>query len=95
MPAYLIGDVEVIDSVAYEEYRQKVPAVIAAYGGRYQARGGVVVLLEGNWSPKRCIVLEFPSLDQFKTWWNSPEYQPLKALRERAARSNLVVTEGL
>ncbi len=95
MPAYLIGDVEVIDSVAYEEYRQKVPAVIAAYGGRYLARGGVVELLEGNWSPKRCIVLEFPSLDQFKTWWNSPEYQPLKALRERAARSNLVVTEGL
>ncbi|MFZ2736801.1 MAG: DUF1330 domain-containing protein [Burkholderiaceae bacterium] len=95
MPAYLIGDVEVLDGKAYEEYRQKVPAVIAAYGGRYLARGGATEVLEGHFNPKRCIILEFPSLEQFKTWWNSPEYQPLKALRERVARSNLVVTEGL
>jgi uncharacterized protein (DUF1330 family) len=95
MAAYVIADVEVIDSVGYEEYRQKVPATIAAYGGRYIARGGATEVLEGTWSPKRCVVLEFPSMAQLKAWWASPEYRPLRAIRERTARSNLVVTEGL
>ncbi|WP_137895830.1 DUF1330 domain-containing protein [Ramlibacter sp. 2FC] len=95
MPAYVIADVEVVDSSGYEEYRQKVPATIAAYGGRYIARGGATEVLEGAWSPKRCVVLEFPSMAQVRAWWASPEYQPLRAIRERTARSNLVVTEGL
>ncbi len=95
MTAYLIADVEVIDSAAYEEYRQKVPATIAAYGGRYIARGGATQVLEGGWAPKRCVLLEFPSMTQLKTWWDSPEYVPLRAIRERATRSNLVAVEGL
>jgi uncharacterized protein (DUF1330 family) len=95
MTAYLIADVEVLDTVAYEEYRQKVPATIAAYGGRYIARGGATEVLEGSWSPKRCVLLEFPSMAHFKAWWDSPEYVPLRAIRRRATRSNLIVTEGL
>jgi len=95
MAAYLIADVEVLDSEGYEEYRSKVPATIAAYGGRYLARGGKTELLEGTWSPKRCVILEFPSLARLKAWWESPEYQPLRRIRERTTRSNLVVTEGL
>ncbi len=95
MTAYLIADVEVLDAVAYEEYRQKVPATIAAYGGRYIARGGATEVLEGSWSPKRCVLLEFPSMARLKAWWDSPEYVPLRAIRQRATRSNLIVTEGL
>lgn len=95
MPAYVIADVEVIDSAGYEEYRQQVPATIAAHGGRYLARGGATEVLEGAWSPRRCVILEFPSMVQFRAWWTSPEYQPLRAIRERTARSHLVVTEGL
>jgi uncharacterized protein (DUF1330 family) len=95
MVAYLIADVEIIDGVGYEEYRRRVPATIAAYGGRYLARGGTTEKLEGTWSPERCVILEFPSMTQFKAWWTSPEYLPLRAIRERTARSNLVVTEGL
>ncbi len=95
MTAYLIADVEVLDKVAYEEYRQKVPATIAAYGGRYIARGGATEVLEGDWVPKRCVLLEFPSMAQLKAWWDSPEYVPLRAIRQRATRSNLIATEGL
>jgi uncharacterized protein (DUF1330 family) len=95
MAAYVIADIEVIDGNGYEEYRQKVPATIAAYGGRYLARGGATEVLEGQWSPKRCVILEFPSMDSFKAWWASPDYQPLRVLRERTTRSSLVVTEGL
>ena len=95
MAAYVIADVEVIDTVGYEEYRQKVPATISAYGGRYVARGGATEVLEGTWTPRRCVILEFPSMAQLKAWWASPEYQPLRAIRERTAKSNLVATEGL
>jgi uncharacterized protein (DUF1330 family) len=95
MAAYLIADVEVIDQTAYEQYRQKAPATIAAYGGRYVARGGTTEVLEGSWSPRRCVIVEFPSMEQLKAWWASPEYTPLRAIRELAARSNLVATQGL
>ena len=95
MAAYLIGDVEVLDAAGYEVYRQKVPATVAAYGGRYLVRGGAIERLEGAWAPSRFVVLEFPSMTQFKAWWNSPEYVPLRALRERSTRSNIVVTEGV
>jgi uncharacterized protein (DUF1330 family) len=95
MTAYVIADIEVLDPAGYETYRQQVPATIAAYGGRYLARGGATEVLEGSWSPRRCVILEFPSMAQLKAWWDSPEYQPLRAIRERTTRSHLVATEGL
>ena len=95
MSAYVIADVEVLDSAAYEEYRQQVPATIAAFGGRYLVRGGALTVLEGGWSPKRCVVLEFPSMAQLKAWYDSPAYVPLRAIRERSTKSNLVMVEGL
>lgn len=95
MPAYLIADIEVLDPVAYETYRQQVPATIAAHGGRYLARGGQTRTLEGAWVPARLVILEFPDMARFQAWWDSPAYQPLRALRERATQSTLVVTEGL
>ena len=95
MSAYVIADVEVLDSAAYEEYRQQVPATIAAFGGRYLVRGGALTVLEGGWSPKRCVVLEFPSMAQLKAWYDSPAYVPLRAIRERSTKSNLEMVEGL
>ncbi len=95
MAAYVIADIEVTDREGFAEYQQKVPATIAAYGGRYLVRGGASEVLEGSWSPRRCVVLEFPSMAQLKTWYASPEYRPLIAIRERTTRSNLVVVEGL
>lgn len=95
MAAYLIADIEVTDRAGFAEYQQKVPATIAAYGGRYLVRGGAVEVLEGSWSPKRCVVIEFPSMAQLKTWYASPEYQPLIAIREHTSLSGLVITEGV
>ena len=95
MSAYLIADVEVLDSAAYDTYRQQVPATIAAFGGRYLVRGGALTVLEGTWSPKRCVILEFPSMAQLKAWYDSPAYVPLRAIRQRTTKSNLVMVEGL
>jgi len=95
MAAYLIADVDVIDPAGFAEYQQKVAATITQYGGRYLVRGGTTEVLEGAWSPKRCVVLEFPSMAQLKTWYASPEYAPLIAIRERTTKSKLMAAEGI
>jgi len=56
MPAYIYGDIEVTDPAAYETYRQQVPALIAAHGGRYLVRGGAVEMLEGDRVPRRQVI---------------------------------------
>ena len=95
MTAYLIADLEVTDSAGFAEYQQRVPATITAYGGRYLVRGGATEAMEGSWSPKRCVVIEFPSMAQLKAWYHSPEYKPLIAIRQRTSKSSLVITEGI
>ena len=95
MSVYVIADIEVLDPVGYDEYRKQVGATIAAHGGRYLARGGETEVLEGSWSPKRCVILEFPSMENFKAWWSSPEYAPVRAIRNRMSKSSMVVTQGL
>ncbi len=95
MAVYVMVDIEVLDEHRYAQYRQQAPATIAAHGGRYLARGGATEVLEGSWSPKRCVLLEFPDMAHFRAWWTSPEYAPLRALRQQTTRSHLVVTQGL
>jgi uncharacterized protein (DUF1330 family) len=95
MAAYVIIDVEVKDPLVYEEYKKKGAPTIIAYGGKPLARGGKIEVLEGNWQPKRMIVLEFKNMEEAKRWWNSPEYNAAKKLRHRAASANVVFFEGL
>ena len=95
MPAYLVADLDIKDTAGFEEYRKLVPATIQKYGGRYLVRGGQLEKLEGEWQPKRLVVLEFPSLEQAKRWYNSEEYRGPKALRLKTAKTNLILVEGL
>ena len=95
MAAYVIADVEVTDPAGYDEYRKGVPATIAAHGGRYLARGGAVQVLEGDWIPRRAVILEFPSLERARAWYDSPEYRPLREMRARASNSRLVIIDGV
>ncbi len=95
MPAYVIAEIEVTDPAGFEEYRKVVPATIARYGGRYVVRGGAVVPLEGDWKPERLVVLEFPSLEQARRWYDREEYRAPQAMRFRCARTRGVIVEGV
>lgn len=95
MSAYVIVDIEVTDPVGYEEYRRQAPPLITAYGGRYLARGGATELIEGTRLPQRVVILEFPSMEKFKAFYNSPEYQAILPIRLRTTKSNFLVTQGL
>ncbi len=94
MTAYVIVDIEVTDPAGYEEYKKLAPAPTALYGGRYIARGGKTETLEGDWSPSRLVIIEFPSVEQAKAWLNSSEYGPARAMRHQYAKSRMVVIEG-
>jgi len=96
MPAYLISEVsEVVDAAKMEEYRTLAQAAIQRHGGRYLVRGGVWESIEGDWALERVVVVEFPSVDQAKTWYDSPEYgQALESSRVALKRRMLLV-EGV
>jgi uncharacterized protein (DUF1330 family) len=95
MSAYLHASIEVTDPVVYEEYRRQAPAVIAAHGGRYLVRGGAVTALEGGGALQRHVILEFPDMAHLQAFYNSPAYQALIPIRQRASRGRLVAIEGV
>jgi uncharacterized protein (DUF1330 family) len=95
MAGYLIVEVDVHDAAGFEEYRREVPATIAKYGGRYLVRGGKSETVEGDWNPRRVVVLEFPSVEQARKFYDSPDYAPQKALRFRCAHSKGIIVEGV
>lgn len=95
MPAYLVVNIEVNDRAGYERYKSSVEASIAQYGGRYLARGGPVDVLEGNWEPRRLVIVEFADAARAKQWWESAEYAGPKAIRHATARTEMIVVEGV
>ena len=94
MAAYFIVDVDVHDQQGIEAYRKGVPATVAKHGGRFLVRGGAWSRLEGEWEPKRLVVLEFPSMEQARRWYDSEDYRELKALRMKTAKTQLLLVEG-
>jgi uncharacterized protein (DUF1330 family) len=95
MPAYILVEIDVRDPETYERYKAMAPPIVAAYGGRYLVRGGKTEVLEGDWVPKRLVLLEFDSAERAKAWWASTEYEAAKALRQQCTSTRMVVLEGL
>ena len=94
MPAYVVVEVDVNDPETYEDYKRLAPPPIAAYGGRYLARGGRTATLEGDWSPTRVVLLKFPSPEKARAFYDSPEYQAARKAREGIAVMRMVLIEG-
>jgi len=95
MSAYVIANVKVLDEERYREYVGQSPMSIAAHGGRFIARGGRAEALEGTVSPNRIVILEFPSYEQAKDWWESEMYRAPKALRQSASEGSLILVDGV
>jgi len=94
MATYVIADTYITDHETYDEYKREVAPLIARFGGRFLVRGGRISVLEGSWRPQRLVVIEFPSMEAATSWYNSPEYAPLLAMRQPAATDHLVAVEG-
>ncbi|KWB66728.1 D-fructose-6-phosphate amidotransferase [Burkholderia ubonensis] len=94
MAAYVVFDIDVLDSDAYQDYRRLGAPTVAAFGGRFLARGGGVETLEGDWAPKRIVVLEFETAERARAWYDSDGYREARRLRERAARTIGILVDG-
>jgi uncharacterized protein (DUF1330 family) len=95
MPAYLIVETDIHDPEQYEHYKAASPSAVAAGGGRFLVRGGELAVLEGDWQPKRLVLLEFESLEAAKRFYESEQYQEAKRLRDGAADLRMVAVEGV
>jgi uncharacterized protein (DUF1330 family) len=93
--AYLVVQfLSVSDPAKLEEYRQKVRATQEPYGAQVRVLGGKADVLEGDWQPTLTIV-EFPSIEQARAWYESEAYQPLKALTQGAIDRRMILVEGV
>lgn len=95
MTALVIVDVRVTDPARFEKYKKLVPATLTPYGGKFLARGGRVDVLEGDWDPKRIVVIEFPTVEHARAWWASEEYRVPKQMRIESADTRMIVVESV
>jgi uncharacterized protein (DUF1330 family) len=95
MPAYMVVQLKVTDPNRFARYREAVPSVVEAFGGRYIVRGAPVEVLEGSHDGRRLVLFEFPSVEAIKRFWRSPEYAKVKPLRENAAEVDAWAVPGV
>ncbi|MBL0148495.1 MAG: DUF1330 domain-containing protein [Ideonella sp.] len=95
MSAYVIFDVLIHDMNRYQDFMKGVKPALEAAGARYLARGGEHKVYEGDWAPRRIVILEFPSVAAWEAFYTGPVYQGLKALRDECSSARLVAVEGL
>ena len=94
MKAYVIFDEDVTDPERLQEYVQKARPILERYGGKVLTAGGTIETLEGIWQPKLLVILEFESVEQAKFWYYSDEYTSVKAIRQNASNTRLVLVQG-
>jgi len=95
MRAYLISTIDVHDPVGYEGYKKLVPPILAKYGGRFIVRGGTIEHKEGEWRPRRIVVVEFESLEKARAFYDSAEYTQAKLLRQKTSAGSVLFVEGI
>lgn len=91
---YLVGHFDVTDFETYKSYTAQAPGIIEKYGGKYLVRGGDFEPIEDQMPGSRTIVLEFDSLAQARTFYNSEEYQNIVGIRHSVATGAAILVEG-
>ena len=95
MSAYVIVDIEILDPAGYEDYKKLAGTTVEKHGGQYIVRGGKTEVLEGDWNPKRIVVLKFESIERARKWLHSQEYGEPRKMRHRTAKTNMIVVQGV
>ena len=95
MAAYIIVDVSIMNYDEYEEYKKLTPDSLKEFKGEFIVRGGKVDILEGNWEPGRIVVLKFPTKELGNQWWSSDIYSKAKIIRQRAAKTKMLLVDGV
>ena len=92
---YVLAEVEITDPASFAEYGKQVAPTVHAYGGRYLVRGGDAQRMEGDHPARRFVVLEFPSPERAREWYDSQDYKPARDLRFSCAKTQLFIVAGV
>ena len=95
MPAYLIAQIQIENPEVYQQYADGFRPIIRPYDGEILAVDNEGEVLEGEWAMPRTVILKFPSIEQAKAWYHSPEYQELVKFRHQASKGNVILIQGL
>jgi uncharacterized protein (DUF1330 family) len=95
MSAYVVFDVDIRDMTRYQDFMKQVKPALEAAGARYLARGGEHKVYEGDWTPRRIVILEFPSVAAWEQFYEGPVYRGLKSIRDECSSARLVSVKGL
>jgi uncharacterized protein (DUF1330 family) len=96
MSVFVVSEVEVLDDAAAERYRELAGASIESHGGAYVVRGAAPEALEGEWpGSRRLVIVEFPSEEDARAWYSSPEYAEALAIRRAALERRLLLADGI
>ena len=95
MRGYIIAEIEITNPEGYKGYSAMVPATIEKFGGKFLVRGGANHVLEGDWPQRRRVILEFPTVEAARGWYDSPDYEKPKALRKANSNGRLLLLEGV
>ena len=94
MTAYVVVDIEVIDPINYETVKKLTPPIVKKFGGQYLSRGGMTEVVEGDWQPKRLVIIAFENADKARAWLNSDEFAPIREWGSKTAITRMVITES-
>ena len=95
MTAYVIASINVTDPDKYKNYMAVSPAAVAAAGGKFIVRGGNLEILEGDWSRPRIVIIEYPTREAAKAFYDSALYVAARAERAGAAELSMIVVDGV
>ena len=95
MSAYLISIVDVPDPKRYEVYKRDLAKIIARHGGEYLVRGGEIEVMEGDWKPNRVVMVRFPNREAIHAFFDDPDYEPLRKLRQLIGKSQMIAVDGV
>jgi uncharacterized protein (DUF1330 family) len=92
---YVISEVEILDEMQGQRYRELAATSIVRHGGRYIVRGAVPEMLEGDWPTGQRVVIEFSTMEQLQRWYNSAEYAEALAVSQTALSRCLLFVEDV
>ena len=95
MPAFVIIELSVLNKEEIIEYQKLAPIAINHFDGKFVVRGGQVTSLEGDWNPERIVIIQFPTVERAKEWWNSEMYSKAKSIRQKVAETKMIIVEGV
>jgi uncharacterized protein (DUF1330 family) len=92
--SYLVGLIDIHDEAGYQDYLAGFDEVFARYQGQVVAVEDHPRVLEGPWPARRTVLIKFPSDAELRRWYDSPEYQVLAGLRQKASVASIAIITG-